>query len=185
MKSSTEETTRTTTVTESSSNKMAPGIISPMPGTPLSPLYNSFGSRQVSSASAMLDSDNISQNGGMSRSSRRESGIRKFNGAGQSNITSVVQSLYRRSGDELGNATTSRLLTCTHLSIVEWIRHQRMSHLPPEGSRYDKVLGWAQLFVERLHSFEVSIQHFAGDSYLAAQLSYGFCDMLLQVSQWN
>lgn len=161
---------------------MAPGIISPMPGTPMSPLYNSFGSRQISSASGMFESDSLSQNG-MSRSTRRESGIpRKLNGAGNSNITSVVQSLYRRSGDELGASASSRLLTCTHLSIVEWIRQQRMSHLPPEGSNYDKVLGWAQLFVERLHSFEINIQNFAGDSYLAAQLSYGYCDMLLQVN---
>ncbi|KAJ5090199.1 hypothetical protein N7532_008883 [Penicillium argentinense] len=163
---------------------MAPGIISPVPGTPLSPLYNGFGgSRQVSSASVMFESDSISQNG---RSSRREFFMpRKFNGLGNSNITSVVQSLYRRSGDELGTSASARLLTCTHQSILEWIRHQRMSHLPPEGSSYDKVLGWAQLFVERLHSFEVNIQKFAGDSYLAAQLSYGYCDMLLQLGKEN
>jgi hypothetical protein len=162
---------------------MAPGIISPVPGTPLSPLYNGFGSRQVSSASAMFESDSLSQNG-MSRSTRRESGIpRKLNGAGNSNLTNVVQSLYRRSGDEIGAHASARLLNCTHLSVIEWIRHQRMSHLPPEGSSYDKVLGWAQLFVERLHSFEVNIQHFASDSYLAAQLSYGYCDLLLQLGK--
>jgi hypothetical protein len=56
-----------------------------------------------------------------------------------------------------------------------------MSLLPPEGSDYDKVLAWAQLFVDRLHHFDVEIEQFAGDSYLAAQLSYGFCAMLLEV----
>ncbi|KAJ5756136.1 hypothetical protein N7533_005679 [Penicillium manginii] len=165
---------------------MAPGIISPVPGTPLSPLYNNgFGSRQVSSASAMFESDNISQNG-MSRSVRRESGIpRKLNG-GNSQITSVVNSWYTRSGNELGAGAFSRLShNHTHLSIIEWIRQQRMSHLPAEGSSYDKVLGWAQLFVERLHSFELNIHHFAGDSHLATQLSYGFCDLLLQLGKEN
>jgi hypothetical protein len=174
--------TQETIITESN-NKMAPGIISPVPGTPLSPLYNNgFGSRQVSSASAMFESDNISQNG-MSRSVRRESGIpRKLNG-GNSQITSVVNSWYTRSGNELGAGAFSRLShNHTHLSIIEWIRQQRMSHLPAEGSSYDKVLGWAQLFVERLHSFELNIHHFAGDSHLATQLSYGFCDLLLQVN---
>jgi hypothetical protein len=56
-----------------------------------------------------------------------------------------------------------------------------MSHLPPEGSSYDKVLAWAQLFVERLHSFDVAIGRFEGNSWLAAQLSYGYCAMLLEV----
>lgn len=163
---------------------MAPGIISPVPGTPLSPLYNNgFGSRQVSSASAMFESDSLSQNG-MSRSVRRESGVpRKLVGAGNSQISSVVNSWYARSGNELGAGAFSRLShNHTHLSIIEWIRQQRMSHLPAEGSSYDKVLGWAQLFVERLHSFELNIHHFAGDSHLATQLSYGFCDLLLQVN---
>lgn len=56
-----------------------------------------------------------------------------------------------------------------------------MSQLPPEGSSYDKVLAWAQLFVERLNSFDMAIEEFAGDSYLAAQLAYGYCALLLQV----
>ena len=106
---------------------------------------------------------------------------RKMNGAGDSNITSVVQSLYSRSGDELGANASSKLMNSTHASLLEWIRHQRMSHLPPEGSSYDKVLAWAQLFVERLHSFDMAIAEFAGDSYLATQLSYGYCGMLLEV----
>ena len=56
-----------------------------------------------------------------------------------------------------------------------------MSQLPPEGSSYDRVLAWAQLFVERLHSFDVEIEEFAGDSYLAAQLAYGYCALMLDV----
>lgn len=100
---------------------------------------------------------------------------------GTTNISSVVTSLQRRSGEELGTNTSSRLLTATYASILEWIRSERMSLLPPEGSDYDKVLAWAQLFIDRLHSFDMAIEQFAGDSYLAAQLSYGYCAMLLEV----
>lgn len=160
---------------------MAPGITSPIPGNLTSSFFNSLpgNSRQVSTISTMFDNDSVSNNG---RSSRRESLMpRKLNGAGNSNITSVVQSLHRRSGDELGTSASSALLNTSYVSILEWIRAERMSHLPPEGSSYDKVLGWAQLFVERLHSFDSAIQEFAGDSYLAAQLSYGYCAMLLEV----
>lgn len=160
---------------------MAPGILSPVPGNMNSSFYSTMhgNSRQVSALSAAFDNDSISQNG---RSTRRESGfVRKGNGFGNSNITSVVQSLHRRSGDELGNGASSQLLNTSYHSIIDWIRSERMSHLPPEGSSYDKVLSWAQLFVERLHSFDLGIQDFAGDSYLAAQLSYGYCAMLLEV----
>lgn len=158
---------------------MAPSITSPTPGN-LTSFFTSLpgNSRQVSTISTMFENDSVSNTG---RSSRRESFMpRKLNGAGNSNITSVVQSLHRRSGDELGTSA-SALLNTSYVSILEWIRAERMSHLPPEGSSYDKVLGWAQLFVERLHSFDSAIQEFAGDSYLAAQLSYGYCAMLLEV----
>jgi hypothetical protein len=93
----------------------------------------------------------------------------------------VVSSLKRRHADELGTSTSSGLLNTTHETLLDWIRTQRMNLLPPEGSDYDKVLAWAQLFINRLHSFDVGIEEFAGDSYLAAQLAYGYCFMLLQV----
>ena len=159
---------------------MAPSIMAAIPGngaSPLSPRLG-LGSRQVS---GFLDSDSIS-NHGMSRSmvSRRVSS-RKFNSIETSNITTVVDSIKRRSGDELGTTASSRLLNASHATLIEWIRMERMSHMPPEGSSYDKVLAWAQLFVERLHSFDLAIASFAGDSYLAAQLAYGYCDVLLDV----
>lgn len=158
---------------------MAPSLMSPVPSHapgPLSPGLLS-NSRRVS---GFLDSDSIS-NHGMSHSytSRRVSS-RKFNSE-TSNISNVVYSLKRRSGDELGTSASSKLLNATHASLLDWIRAERMSNLPPEGGSYDKVLSWAQLFVERLHSFDLAIEEFAGDSYLAAQLAYGYCAILLEV----
>lgn len=109
-------------------------------------------------------------------------GSRKMSMVDTSNISNVVYSLKRRSSEELGSATSAKLLNATHDSLMDWISAQRMSHLPPEGSSHDKVLAWAQLFVERLHSFDMAIEDFAGDSYLATQLAYGYCAILLQVS---
>ena len=56
-----------------------------------------------------------------------------------------------------------------------------MTHLPPEGSSYDKVLAWAQLFAERLNLFDLEISEFAVDSFRAAELAYGYCAILLEV----
>ncbi|KAJ6016828.1 hypothetical protein N7451_000207 [Penicillium sp. IBT 35674x] len=165
---------------------MAPGLVSPVPGNLSSSFYNERpgNSRNASAFSTHFDSDTFSQNG---RSTRRESGIihRNMSGAGGSNLTSLVHTLYQRSGNELGGHASSRLMNSSYESLKEWIRVQRMSHLPPEGSNYDKVLSWALLFIERLHHFDSNINKFAGDSYLATQLSYGYCGMLLDLGKEN
>ncbi|CAG8285171.1 unnamed protein product [Penicillium salamii] len=171
---------------------MAPGIMSPVPGNITSPLSSKFpgGSRKVSSMStmSMFDSDTLS-NGGMSRpsNSRRESSFftKKFSAAGSSKLTGVIQNLQRDSGAELGSNAHSILFNTNHSDILNWIANKRMNDVPAEGSSYDKVLAWAQLFVERLHSFDVAIRDFEGSSLFAAQLSYGYCLMLLQLPKEN
>lgn len=136
------------------------------------------------STMSMFDSDTLS-NGGMSRpsNSRRESSFftKKFSAAGSSKLTGVIQNLQRDSGAELGSNAHSILFNTNHSDILNWIANKRMNDVPAEGSSYDKVLAWAQLFVERLHSFDVAIRDFEGSSLFAAQLSYGYCLMLLQV----
>ncbi|RHZ60786.1 NACHT domain protein [Aspergillus thermomutatus] len=135
--------------------------------------------------SGLVDSDVLSNNGVARSVTSRRVSSRKFKTIETSEVSSLVYSLKRRSGDELGASTSSKLLNHTHDSVLDWIRSQRMSLLPPEGSSYDKVLSWAQLFVERLHSFDQAIEEFAGDSYLAAQLAYGYCALLLELGQEN
>ncbi|KAL4953776.1 hypothetical protein BDW69DRAFT_150925 [Aspergillus filifer] len=162
---------------------MAPSIMSPISTT----ADGLFRHKRVSSSrrvSGINDGDSVASGAGRSVVSRRLTS-RNFRSVGSTNISSVVSSLQRRSGEELGANATSRLLTATHLSLLEWIRSERMSLLPPEGSDYDKVLAWAQLFIDRLNSFDVAIEQFAGDSYLAAQLSYGYCAMLLELGREN
>ncbi|KAL4807437.1 hypothetical protein BDV18DRAFT_158655 [Aspergillus unguis] len=161
---------------------MAPSILSPISPS----AEGAFRQKRVSSSrrvSGINDGESVISGAGRSVYSPRVTS-RKFN-IGTTNISSVVTSLQRRSGDELGANASSRLLNEDHASILEWIRSERLSLLPPEGSDYDKVLAWAQLFVDRLHSFDVEIEKFAGDSYLAAQLSYGYCAMLLDLGREN
>ncbi|KAI6362061.1 hypothetical protein MCOR25_006296 [Pyricularia grisea] len=115
----------------------------------------------------------------------RKMGSRSSSMANASSISNVVYSIKRRSSEELGSNISAQLLSATHESVLDWISAQRMSDLPPEGSSYDKVLAWAQLFVDRLHSFDHAVQEFAGDSYLAAQLAYGYCSLLLELGKEN
>ncbi|EEA23672.1 hypothetical protein TMatcc_006755 [Talaromyces marneffei ATCC 18224] len=152
--------------------------------SPLNPLSPGAGGQWRRISGGLHDFDSVSNGAARSVISRRIS--RKTAGIGElSNISNVVYSLKRRSGDELGVTTSSKLMNANHATLLDWIRHQRMSKIPPEGSSYDKVLAWAQLFVERLHSFDLAIEHFAGDSYLAAQLAYGYCAILLELGEEN
>ncbi|KAL4924165.1 uncharacterized protein BDV17DRAFT_295696 [Aspergillus undulatus] len=74
-----------------------------------------------------------------------------------------------------------------HESLLDWIRSERMHKLPPEGSGYGKALVRARLFVERLHSFEMTVTHLAGDSQMntPTQLAYAYCATLLGLGQEN
>ncbi|KAJ6094471.1 hypothetical protein N7467_001984 [Penicillium canescens] len=167
---------------------MAPGITSPVPGNVSSPFYTTLpgNSRQVSAMSGMFDSDSISNTGLSRGASRRESMMpRTFYTAGSSKLSSVIQGLQHQSGRDLDPRVSSLLFNTDYLSIRDWIAAERMSHLPAEGSSYDKVLAWAQLFAERLNSFDAAIRQFEGGSLLAARLAFGYCAMLLQLGKEN
>ncbi|KAH7017970.1 NACHT domain-containing protein [Microdochium trichocladiopsis] len=167
---------------------MAPSMLSPhlpaaaaltMPDDPSS----SYFSRSVSASYSNHHEEEFSGSviGSRQLSFGPPSTTRKVSTASVSNLSHLVHSIRQRSYDELGRA----ILSSTYDSLREWISEQRMSELPPEGSSYDKVLAWAQLFADRLHSFEYAVQEIAGDSYLAAQLSYGYCSLLLDLGQQN
>lgn len=157
-----------------------------MAPTPVSPLPAAFfASRSLSPRKVETFVSHEENTNTLFRHSTTYSSHRVHSGLDTSNISQVVYSLKRRGSEELGSDTSAKLLNATHDSILEWIRVQRMQRLPPEGSSQDKVLAWAQLFVERLHSFDSAIADFAGDSYLATQLAYGYCAILLEVRQYD
>ncbi|KAL6229357.1 hypothetical protein BDW75DRAFT_245812 [Aspergillus navahoensis] len=97
-------------------------------------------------------------------------------------LTDLVHSLKPHNGNAMGLPNT---IGADHERLLEWIRSERMHKLPPEGSSYDKVLICAKLFVERLHSFDGAIQHFAQESHTATQLAYVYCASLLEFGEEN
>lgn len=121
----------------------------------------------------------VSSTGTKSFSHSYQQTTRKSSG-GDATLAEVVRSLARRDSDDL---TALRVSDVDYTGLLEWIRCERMKKLPPEGSSYDKALVWAALFVERVHSFDLGIEQFAGDSHLASQMSYCYCASLLEVRQ--
>ncbi|PKX90746.1 uncharacterized protein P174DRAFT_423609 [Aspergillus novofumigatus IBT 16806] len=111
-----------------------------------------------------------------------QNGQRKSSAGTSSALANLVQSLGRRGSGEM---ISSKNIGADYEAILEWIRSERMRKLPPEGSSYDRVLVWARLFVERLHSFDSAIQHFEGESHMAAELAYIHCASLLELGDEN
>lgn len=146
-------------------------------GSPVSP-NSLYGPRRVST---VLEHNDGLSGAIQSPPTRRNS--RKASSGEASNLADLVDLLTRQTTDEMDAVLSTELMNATYPVLLEWIRSERMSKLPPEGSSYDRVLVWASLFVERLHSFELALEEFAGDSPMAAQLAYGHCAVLLEVSR--
>ncbi|EAW15289.1 uncharacterized protein ACLA_059560 [Aspergillus clavatus NRRL 1] len=101
---------------------------------------------------------------------------------GSTNLPTLMQSFSRRGSSEI---SPSQIIGADYETILEWIRTERMRKVPPEGSSYDRVLVWARLFVERLHSFDIAIENFEGESHMAAQQAYIHCASLLELGSEN
>lgn len=111
------------------------------------PSSDLFGGRRVSE---------ILRDGDSTSFTRRTS--RKSSANENATLAELVHSLAHRSSSDI---LQSRLIGADYETILEWIRSERMRKLPAEESSYDKVLVWARLFVERLHSFDAAIESFA------------------------
>ncbi|PYH95457.1 NACHT domain protein [Aspergillus ellipticus CBS 707.79] len=155
---------------------MAPSILSPVPSNFASP----FSPKVPRRTSGFAESDTGS-NYGMSRSitSRRVSSRRLD--PQETEFSRKLSSLQRLGGDDLGVILSGDSLDM----VLSWIHDERMSLMPPEGSSYDKVLGWAQLFISRLQKFEEAIQGFTNVSERAFQMAYGYCLLLLKLGDEN
>lgn len=130
-------------------------------------------------ASGRIENMSVTSNDlSYSASSRRDS--QKFGSVDTLNLVSLMEDLQRRGMNGVGSVALG-LADASHDRVLEWISAERMNNLPPEGSSHDKVLAWAKLFVERLHSFHSEIAVFANDSIMGAQVSYGYCQVLLEV----
>ncbi|KAJ5652009.1 hypothetical protein N7507_009435 [Penicillium longicatenatum] len=102
-------------------------------------------------------------------------------GPGILNISDDILHLFQSNHDDLPLAETSLLLEVSSDSLLEWMRMQRLSLLPGEASKYDNILSWLAVFLERLRAFEETIDPFTADIHLATGLAYGHCSMLLEL----
>ena len=70
----------------------------------------------------------------------------------------------------------------TLVDFLEHIERERLTHMPHRGSRWDKVLKWAEFFAIQMSGYEDAVRSFVPDSIEAAKLIWVACRVLLDVS---
>ena len=67
-------------------------------------------------------------------------------------------------------------------SCLDYIERQRLTHMPHRGSRWDKVLKWAEYFALQVSGFAKAVGSFVPDSKIAANLILTASRVLLEVN---
>lgn len=94
-----------------------------------------------------------------------------------------LQTLRQRLQDELKSSKEDWLAAgITIEAFLSFISHERLRRMPPKGSRWDKILKWAEYFATSLSLFEEAVETFVDSSKEAAELIFGCLQVLLQVS---
>lgn len=70
-------------------------------------------------------------------------------------------------------------------SFLEYIENERLTHMPHHGSRWDKVLKWAEFYALQIQSYQKVVSPFVQNSKEAAQLIWVACRLLLEVRSLN
>lgn len=67
-------------------------------------------------------------------------------------------------------------------SFVEYIEYERLTNMPHRGSRWDKVLKWAEFFAAQIGDYEEVVSPFVRSSKSASRLIWAACRVLIEVS---
>ena len=65
--------------------------------------------------------------------------------------------------------------------FLKYIERERLTSMPHRGSRWDKVLKWAEFFALQVSGYSTVVEPFVPDSKDAAKLILAACRVLLEV----
>ncbi|RDW79411.1 hypothetical protein BP6252_04049 [Coleophoma cylindrospora] len=70
-------------------------------------------------------------------------------------------------------------------NFINYIELERLAHMPARGSRYDKVLRWAEFFALQISGYELSIRSSIPETKAAAKLILASCRVLIELGPEN
>ena len=93
----------------------------------------------------------------------------------------TVMSTWGKFVAEFDQVDDDYIQTMTIDGFLEYIERQRLTHMPHRGSRWDKVLKWAEFFGLQVSAYAKAIESFVPDSQSAAKLMWAASRTLLEV----
>ncbi len=85
--------------------------------------------------------------------------------------------------DECRRINSDALDTTTSMkSFYDFVAKDRLRRMPHKGSRWDKILRWAEYFAAQVSLYHESVGPFVPNSEETAVLLWASCRILLQVS---
>ncbi|KAI5782676.1 hypothetical protein EDC01DRAFT_729948 [Geopyxis carbonaria] len=82
--------------------------------------------------------------------------------------------LSSKSGDILTGTTTCH-------AFLDFIAAERLRSMPHQGSKWDKVLKWAEAYARKLDTYTHAVSGFTAHSWESARLVWGSCQLLLRM----
>ncbi|KAF4630298.1 hypothetical protein G7Y89_g7843 [Cudoniella acicularis] len=70
-------------------------------------------------------------------------------------------------------------------AFVHYIESERLTHMPRRGSRWDKVLKWAEFFALQVFGYATALETFVPESNIAAKLICASCRVLIELGPGN
>lgn len=90
--------------------------------------------------------------------------------------TAKYRTSFRRINQDALDASTSIK------SFFDFVANYRLRRMPHKGSRWDKILRWAEYFAAQVSLYHESVGPFITNSEETAQLLWASCRILLEVS---
>jgi hypothetical protein len=83
---------------------------------------------------------------------------------------------------ELSHVDAHYIDSMTVESFLKYTEHQRLTHMPRRGSRWDRVLTKAEFFALQISRYQKAVHSFVPDSRNAAKMIWAAARVLIEVS---
>lgn len=98
-------------------------------------------------------------------------------------LRETIEKVSSSSRRDLDSSSSKTLLNTTDAgAVLDFIAAERLRCMPHSGSRYDKVLRWAEIYVLHVGAFAQSVSDAVASSLEGTQQIWGSVLLLLQVS---
>lgn len=97
-------------------------------------------------------------------------------------LQDTAQKTIKMYRSELGQSSDKFLQSCKSVeSFFDFVATTRLSQMPHPGSRWDKILKWAEFFTGQVSTYSEEISAFTTQSEQATSIIYASCKTLLEV----